>query len=254
MKIASIDCGTNSFHLMIGQISAQVRSRSSIAKRTWFGSAIPRSKRRHFPESFLRATEALRTFRKLCDSHQVDATVAVATSATREALNGGDFVRAVRDETGIDLQVISGEEEARLIYLGARSVLPLGNRRALLFDIGGGSVEIMVCDARELYFQRSLKLGVLRLLQMFSREQPSVDERAQLAEFCHRALERLPHRFSASALISSRFRREPGERWPKSVRRLCHAATRHRAAKTKPSKAKSCAFPTSSRWSSACLR
>ena len=192
MKIASIDCGTNSFHLMIGQISAQgqvevvdrQKDMVRLGDSTFQNGVIS-------PESFLRATEALRTFRKLCDSHQVDATVAVATSATREALNGGDFVRAVRDETGIDLQVISGEEEARLIYLGARSVLPLGNRRALLFDIGGGSVEIMVCDARELYFQRSLKLGVLRLLQMFSREQPSVDERAQLAEFCHRALEKI---------------------------------------------------------------
>ncbi|MFO0655243.1 MAG: Ppx/GppA phosphatase family protein [Polyangia bacterium] len=192
MKIASIDCGTNSFHLMIGQISAQgqvevvdrQKDMVRLGDSTFQNGVIS-------PESFLRATDALRTFRKLCDSHQVDATVAVATSATREALNGGDFVRAVRDETGIDLQVISGEEEARLIYLGARSVLPLGNRRALLFDIGGGSVEIMVCDARELYFQRSLKLGVLRLLQMFSREQPSVDERAQLAEFCHRALEKI---------------------------------------------------------------
>ncbi len=192
MKIASIDCGTNSFHLMIGQISAQgqvevidrQKDMVRLGDSTFQTGVIS-------PESFLRATEALRAFRKLCDSHQVDALLAVATSATREALNGGDFVRAVRDETGIDLQVISGEEEARLIYLGARSVLPLGNRRALLFDIGGGSVEIMVCDARELYFQRSLKLGVLRLLQMFSSEQPSLDERAQLAEYCHRALEKI---------------------------------------------------------------
>ncbi|HNN93674.1 MAG TPA: Ppx/GppA phosphatase family protein, partial [Pseudomonadota bacterium] len=125
------------------------------------------------------------------ERHHCDGIVAVATSATREADNGGDFVRAMRDETGIDLQVISGEEEARLIYLGARSVLPLASRRALLVDIGGGSVEVMVGDARELYFQRSLKLGVLRLLSHLKGDPPSQDDRAHLAEFCHRALERV---------------------------------------------------------------
>jgi len=192
MRIASIDCGTNSFHLMIGQISAQgqvevidrQKDMVRLGDSTFTTGVIS-------PESFARAAEALRGFRRLCDSHQVDALLAVATSATREAINGGEFVRAMRDETGVDLQVISGEEEARLIYLGARSVLPLGNRRALLFDIGGGSVEIMVCDARELYFQRSLKLGVLRLLQFFSSEQPTIDERAHVAEYCHRALEKI---------------------------------------------------------------
>ena len=192
MKIASIDCGTNSFHLMIGQISAQgqvevidrQKDMVRLGDSTFRGGVIS-------PESFARAAEALRGFRRLCDSHQVTALLAVATSATREAINGGEFVRAMRDETGVDLQVITGEEEARLIYLGARSVLPLGNRRALLFDIGGGSVEIMVCDARELYFQRSLKLGVLRLLQFFGSDQPTIDERAQLAESCHRALEKI---------------------------------------------------------------
>jgi len=192
MKIASIDCGTNSFHLMIGQISAQgqvevidrQKDMVRLGDSTFQSGVIA-------PESFARAAEALRGFRRLCDTHQVDALLAVATSAAREADNGGEFVRAMRDETGIDLHVITGDEEARLIYLGARSVLPLGNRRALLFDIGGGSVEIMVCDARELYFQRSLKLGVLRLLQSFSLEQPTIDERAQLAEFCHRALEKI---------------------------------------------------------------
>ncbi len=192
MKVASIDCGTNSFHLMIGQINAQgqvevidrQKDMVRLGDSTFQSGVIS-------PESFARAAEALRGFRKLCDSHQVDALLAVATSATREAANGGEFVRAMRDETGIDLHVISGDEEARLIYLGARSVLPLGTRRALLFDIGGGSVEVMVCDARELYYQRSLKLGVLRLLQSFSLELPTIDARAQLAELCHRSLEKI---------------------------------------------------------------
>ncbi len=192
MKIAAIDVGTNSFHLLIGQVSAD-------------GQVVPIERAKDMvrlgdsafstgvisAEAFARAGDALRNFKRLAERHHCDGIVAVATSATREADNGGDFVRAMRDETGIDLQVISGEEEARLIYLGARSVLPLSSRRGLLVDIGGGSVEVMVGDSRELYFQRSLKLGVLRLLSHLRGDPPSQDDRAHLAEFCHRALERV---------------------------------------------------------------
>jgi len=192
MKIAAIDVGTNSFHLLIGQVSAdgqvvaleRAKDMVRLGDSTFKTGVIS-------PEAFQRAGEALRNFKRLAERHGCDAIVAVATSATREADNGGDFVRAMRDETGIDLHVISGEEEARLIYLGARSQLPLGNRRALLCDIGGGSVEVMVGDARELYFQRSLKLGVLRLLQHIKGDPPTQDECSRLAELCHRALERV---------------------------------------------------------------
>lgn len=192
MRIAAIDCGTNSFHLLIGQVNAdgvvvtidRAKDMVRLGDSTFSTGVIS-------PESFARAAEALRTFRRIAESHSCDAVIAVATSATREADNGGEFVRAMRDETGIDLQVITGEEEARLIYLGARSTLPLASRRALLVDIGGGSVELMVCDGRELYFQRSLKLGVLRLLQLLKGDPPTHDEIAQLAEHCHRQLEKI---------------------------------------------------------------
>lgn len=189
MKIATIDCGTNSIHLMIGQFSASGRvevvdrqkDMVRLGDSTFRTGVIP-------PEAFFRAKETLLGFRKLCESHKVDALIAVATSAAREALNGGEFVRAMRDETGIELKVISGDEEARLIYLGIRSVLPLSNRRALLFDIGGGSVEVLVGDARELFFQKSLKLGVLRLLPLLASAEPTSDERARLATHCQKAL------------------------------------------------------------------
>lgn len=192
MRIAAIDCGTNSFHLLIGQINAdgQVIAIDRAKDMVRLGDSTFRTGVIS-AEAFERAAEALRTFRRIAESHTCDGIIAVATSATREADNGGEFVRAMRDETGIDLQVISGEEEARLIYLGARAALPLASRRALLVDIGGGSVELMVCDARELYFQRSLKLGVLRLLQQLKGDPPSPDERAQLAALCHRELEKI---------------------------------------------------------------
>jgi exopolyphosphatase/guanosine-5'-triphosphate,3'-diphosphate pyrophosphatase len=88
------------------------------------------------PEVFRRGLDALRALRRIADRHNVDALVAVATSAVREAQNGGEFVRAARDEAGIDIRVIRGDEEARLIYLGARGSLDLGKRRVALFDLG----------------------------------------------------------------------------------------------------------------------
>lgn len=192
MRIAAIDVGTNSFHLLIGQINAdgqmvpihRAKDMVRLGDSTFHGGVIS-------PEAFQRAFEALRGFKRLAERHDCDAIIAAATSATREADNGGDFVRAIRDEIGIDVRVIGGDEEARLIYLGARSVLPLAGRRALLCDIGGGSVELMVCDARELYFQRSLKLGVLRLLPHIKGDPPSPEECLQLAELCHSGLEKV---------------------------------------------------------------
>ena len=192
MRIAAIDVGTNSFHLLIGQVNAdgqvvpihRAKDMVRLGDSTFHGGVIS-------PEAFQRAFEALRGFKRLAERHHCDAIIAAATSATREADNGGDFVRAIRDEIGIDVRVIGGDEEARLIYLGARSVLPLMGRRALLCDIGGGSVELMVCDARELYFQRSLKLGVLRLLPYLKGDPPSAEECMQLAELCHRGLEKV---------------------------------------------------------------
>ena len=116
------------------------------------------------PDAFARSIEAIKRFRTVAERGACDALVAVATSAVREAENGGDFVRAIRDETGIELTVIGGQEEARLIYLGARSTLNMNGKRALVFDIGGGSVELIVGDAREAVYTTALKLGALRLL------------------------------------------------------------------------------------------
>jgi exopolyphosphatase/guanosine-5'-triphosphate,3'-diphosphate pyrophosphatase len=121
---------------------------------------------------FRRGLDALRSLKRTADRHQPDALLAVATSAVREAQNGGDFARAVRDELGIDMRVIRGDEEAHLIYLGARGALDLGGRRVALFDVGGGSTEVILADARECYFTASLKLGVLRLRDEWQAADP----------------------------------------------------------------------------------
>ncbi|HMF43370.1 MAG TPA: exopolyphosphatase, partial [Polyangia bacterium] len=136
MRIAALDVGSNSFHLIVadvgtgGHINVLDRSKEMVrlGDSTLHHGVIP-------PEVFRRGLDALRALRRIADRHNVDALMAVATSAVREAQNGGEFVRAARDEAGIDIRVIRGDEEARLIYLGARSSLDLGKRRVALFDL-----------------------------------------------------------------------------------------------------------------------
>jgi exopolyphosphatase / guanosine-5'-triphosphate,3'-diphosphate pyrophosphatase len=184
MRIAALDVGSNSFHLIVAEVETggRIRVLDRAKEMVRLGDSTLH-KGVIAPEVFRRGLDALRALRRIADRHKVDALVAVATSAVREAQNGGEFVRAARDEAGIDIRVIRGDEEARLIYLGARGSLDLGKRRVALFDLGGGSLEIVLADAQELYFTASLKLGVIRLAESCPcSDPPSARERSHLAE------------------------------------------------------------------------
>jgi exopolyphosphatase / guanosine-5'-triphosphate,3'-diphosphate pyrophosphatase len=190
VKIAALDVGTNSIHLLIARVTSdgQVEPLDRAKEMVRLGDSA--FKGVISPDAFARATDCIRRYRAQAERAGVDAVIAVATSAVREAENGGDFVRVVRDETGIELTVIRGEQEARLIYLGARGALNLAGRKALIIDIGGGSVELIVGDSREAHYATSLKLGVLRLLDQYELSDPiTPDQRLRLAEQLHRALE-----------------------------------------------------------------
>lgn len=190
MKIAALDVGTNSIHLLVARVDADGHVDALDRSKEMVRLGDSAFKGVIAPDAFARATECIRRFRGQAERAGVDAFIAVATSAVREAENGGDFVRVVRDETGIELTVIRGEQEARLIYLGARAALNLAGKKALIVDIGGGSVELIVGDAREAHYATSLKLGVLRLLDLFPPSDPiTPDQRMRLAEQLHRALE-----------------------------------------------------------------
>jgi exopolyphosphatase/guanosine-5'-triphosphate,3'-diphosphate pyrophosphatase len=199
MRIAALDAGSNSFHLIVAEVETggriQILDRAKEMVRLGDGAlhrgVIP-------PDVFRRGLDALAALRRIADRQKVDALVAVATSAVREAANGGEFVRAARDEVGIDIQVIRGDEEARLIYLGARSSLDIGKRRVALVDLGGGSLEVILADAQELYFTSSLKLGVIRLSEACPcSDPPTARERAQLAERVRAALAPVAARVAA---------------------------------------------------------
>src|SRR3954454_20093937 len=121
------------------------------------------------PEAIDRGIEALGRLRRIADGH--GATIdAVATSALREALNREEFLRRAREEVGIDVDIVSGVEEARLIHLGVIQFLPLLDERILVIDIGGGSTELVVGESTLGLLARSLKVGAIRLTDRFFPE------------------------------------------------------------------------------------
>ena len=180
--LAAIDIGTNSVHLVVAR--ADDRGRFEVIGRekeaVRLGSGQGEMKRLS-PAAIDRAIEALRRFRQVADV--ADAPVrAVATSAVREAQNSATFLRRAWEEAGIDVEVISGFEEARLIHLGVLQAVPVYDRRALLVDIGGGSTELLVGEQGEALAARSLKLGAIRMTHRFfdaARLKPGAVDKAR---------------------------------------------------------------------------
>ena len=142
------------------------------------------------PEAMTAALQALKKFARLAESHQVDEILAVATSATREAENGGAFLRAIERRTGIRARLITGTEEARLIHLAAVYGVDTP-KPAVVIDIGGGSVEITLGGKTDVEFARSFKIGVIRLTERFVDSDPitSRDER-KMTKFIREQVDR----------------------------------------------------------------
>ena len=180
MRIAAIDIGSNSIHMIVVQVrpdlSFEVVDREKDMVRLAAGGL---DGKKLTPTAISAGIQTLAKFRRLADSHKVDEIVAAATSATREAENGGDFIAEVERQTGIRIRVISGTEEARLIHLAAGYGVDVGGTTAVVIDIGGGSVEITLGTATQLAMGRSFKAGVIRLTERFVKTDPLVgrDER-----------------------------------------------------------------------------
>lgn len=182
MKIAAIDLGSNSFHMVIVEVQAsgafQVIGREKEMVR--LGSSTL-SRGRLPAAAMSRGLEALAKYRRLARTQHVDKILAVATAAIREASNGEEFLDRVGRETGIWPKAISGDEEGRLIYLAALHSVHLEGKRALVVDIGGGSVELVLGAGRRLEDVASEKLGVIRMTEAFVHSDPlSAKDEARL--------------------------------------------------------------------------
>ena len=173
MRLAAIDIGTNSIHMIVVKVrpdlSFEVIDREKDMVRLGAGGLDGRS---ITPTALAAALQTLAKFKRLAESHKVDEIVAAATSATREADNGGDFIAEVDRLTGIRIKVISGTEEARLIHLAAGYGVDIGGSTGVVVDIGGGSVEVTLGTARQMTLGRSFKVGVIRLTERFVKSDP----------------------------------------------------------------------------------
>ena len=176
MRIAAIDIGTNSVHMIVVQVrpdrSFEVVDREKEMVRLGSGGLGGRALTEAATTS---ALQALSKFRRLAESHDVDEIVAAATSAVREADNGREFLDAILNRTGIRVRVISGAEEAKLIHRAAVYGVDVADSPAVVIDIGGGSVELTRGTADRTHVAHSAKIGVIRLTEQFVRTDPIVE-------------------------------------------------------------------------------
>ncbi len=171
-RIAIVDLGTNTFHLMIVDINKSgywIVHRDRKAVKIGMGG-INRGLITN--EALERALDAIGEFKNTIDQFKVKTIFAYGTSALRNAHNQEEVVNQIGLKTGVKVSVISGEEEARLIYLGVRSALNLGNTQSLIMDIGGGSVEFIIGNESEIKWKLSVEIGAQRLLEKFNRHDP----------------------------------------------------------------------------------
>ncbi len=175
-KAAVIDMGTNTFHLLLVEISG-------MSFKTIYKEKIPVKIGQGginldflAPEALKRAMHTLRHFKNLISGEGIKNTFAFATSAIRNAKNGPEFVQAVKSEIGIDINVISGEQEAQLIYEGVKLSGSLNGQAELIMDIGGGSVEFIIGTSQEVYYKESFEIGGQRLMELFHHHDPILPE------------------------------------------------------------------------------
>ncbi|XP_010528923.1 PREDICTED: uncharacterized protein LOC104805912 [Tarenaya hassleriana] len=175
---ASIDMGTNSFKLLIVHADPSGRFFFPIEKLKEPVVLSRESPTSISPQSQVRALQSLRKFKSLILSHNLscDQTRCVATEALREAENQKHFLEAVYEDVGFQVDVLSGEEEARFVYLGVLQFLPVFEKSVLCVDIGGGSTEFVVGKRGDVKFAASLKLGHVNLTQKFVKSGLGLDK------------------------------------------------------------------------------
>ncbi len=175
--IAAIDIGTNSIHMVIVKIDPSLPAFTVIAKEkdtVRLGDRDPTTGKLT-PEAIQRSLNTLKRCRDLANSLGAEQIIAVATSATREAPNGEAFLRQIKSELGIVVNLISGQEEARRIYLGVLSGMDFHDLPHIIIDIGGGSTEVILADIHEPRFLSSTKVGAVRLSKEYVTTDPISD-------------------------------------------------------------------------------
>ena len=167
-----MDLGTNTFHLLIVEGSTsdfrEIVHEQDAVKLGEGGI----NKGCILNAAFDRGVKSMQHFNKLILKNNVERVRAIATSALRNAENGQDFINEVKDQTGISIEIIDGDAEAAFIYKGVKAGECLSKQNSLIMDIGGGSVEFIICNTDEILWKQSFEIGAARLMDRFHRTDP----------------------------------------------------------------------------------
>lgn len=176
MRKAVIDLGTNTFHLFIVEIDnegVKTLYKEKIAVKIGQNGI---SKGKIAKDAVKRAIHTLNIFKTIIDQFEVTDVKGVATSAIRNAKNGEDVIDRIAEETGIHINIISGDLEAELIFEGVKAATKLSPENQLIMDIGGGSVEFIIGNNTQIHWKQSFEIGAQRLLDRFHTNDPMPTE------------------------------------------------------------------------------
>jgi exopolyphosphatase/guanosine-5'-triphosphate,3'-diphosphate pyrophosphatase len=193
VRIAVLDIGTNTTRLYVATVEDAnvVHESKRMSRVTRLGAGVDASATLA-PDALEREYAVLDEYRKALDEIEIDRAVAVMTSAVRDADNGAEFAHEVQARFGFEAHIISGEQEARLTYLGATDAIAdsAQHRSTLVFDIGGGSTEIVIGHGRSVDFHVSTQAGVVRQAERhITSDPPTAAELAALTDDLHEILE-----------------------------------------------------------------
>jgi exopolyphosphatase/guanosine-5'-triphosphate,3'-diphosphate pyrophosphatase len=173
MRLAVIDCGTNTFNLIVIQLleNKQYTKLFNTRIAVKLGeSAINKDFIADVP--YKRGIDAISSFRDEIKKFGEVTVIAFATSAIRDATNGEKFVKEINELLNIKVHVIDGDREAELIYLGIKEAVKLNDNISLIMDIGGGSTEFILANNEQIFWKQSFKIGAARLLERFKHSDP----------------------------------------------------------------------------------
>ncbi|HEX2055528.1 MAG TPA: Ppx/GppA phosphatase family protein [Nitrospiraceae bacterium] len=172
-KLAVLDIGTNSIHMVLAEVNPDYSYKilDRFKDITRLGDGVFTT-RRLSEEAMARGLEVIKHLVMLARNKGYERIEAVATSAVREARNGGEFLDRIAQQAGLSVRVITGAEEARLIFLGVRNSIALPDPPTLVVDIGGGSVELIAGNRDQIFHAKSLKLGAIRLKDLYLPKAP----------------------------------------------------------------------------------
>lgn len=192
MKVAALDLGTNTFLCLIaeGDHNGITKVHKDLVEVVRLGQGVDKTGELH-PEALARAKKCLTEFKKEIDHYHVDKILAMATSAARDARNGQELFD-IGKELGIPIEVIPGEDEARISYQGATGGVVDATKTNLILDVGGGSTELIVGRGDKILFGESLNIGAVRLTERFVTQQPiSQPEQQKLHQYIDEELKKV---------------------------------------------------------------